>query len=55
MKPLYEKKVEDWARRVLCAKLGIRGKGRTKEKQWHHIVSRVANLSDFNRPQGGLR
>lgn len=46
MKPLYEKKVEDWARRALCSKLGISAKGLNKETQWHDIVRRVVNLKD---------
>lgn len=46
MNPIYERKVEDWARRALCSKLGIHAKGLSKDTQWHSIVSRVANLKD---------
>lgn len=48
MKPIYEKKVEDWARRALCHRLGIQAKSRTKAMQWHDIVARVANLAPID-------
>lgn len=47
MKPIYERKTEDWARRALNQILDIKPpRFQSKEAQWHNIVAKCRNFKD---------
>lgn len=46
MNAIYEKRTEDWARRFLAQRLGVKTKGRRKIAHWQDIVCRFVNLQD---------
>lgn len=57
MDPLYEPRVEDWARRVLAKRLGLSMRNVRKNEQWHRIINCLANKLDHldDLQNNGLR